>query len=1192
MKANSDKFKQSNKATRRVLAGVLCGASVLSLVLSLVMPPISQAIANDDQAGSTGETVTVGGSSTESTDVENTNNVDTENQNSDDAKGGETDPTNGFEQNQAEDQPEGELQVEDNEPADDNAVKAAAEGGQTETAPDKIDSAEKLKSGLEAASGTANFQLTTDIDISTYIVLDEDGSNITLDLNGHKIKYSNKDQPLFNITKGATLTVKDNGQTAMDIPTGNKFVCQDNSLSKNGNPASMTYDNSNIPTNLTYYVTGSSVKADGTGTTETLYKHETSIGGAIVACADKDNLNHDHLKLINLYATDDKGGTFNLESGVITQQKNISVNSLVYAEEGSTVNMSGGYVCGATSKSQGAGIELGVKRGKGATLKLTGGVIAGNCAPTGGGVYANGVDVNPKDSENNMTKINMLGGVISGNSTPNEGLGGGIMAKGGIVSVSGGYITNNRMAKFCGEDGNGDHGGAGLAANYGAKVTISGGQITGNYSEEAGGGVYVTDVKRNDQTSRSGMARLNITGGIIASNMSYRSEGAGVRVGQMVDAMINGTEDNKVYITNNHCMSRFDWGGGGIFVQGNSNQGKEYTAGRLFIYNSYISANEAGGYGGGVAVCPTGKTLVTNTKGTAIFGNSSAGAEHDEVHFEKENAYDKEKNTGNDLKPHLSGGGSGKNQDKDAYNSEVFRENGHADFFLAATAGHADPIAAVIGKMLGGGDAKYWGSKERSDNKEPSDNKEIYEAIKIPANGGVKIYRSVGLSSGVIAGSDEAKNAKKFAGTFITGNYSWDHGGGIMSNGDLYLGVPADTYVYPSLKLKASKALKNKQTEESMAPAEDQFSFSVYRKDSGNATRPSWNDKTFSDGGCTLVGTAKNDASGDITFDLGEQFIDKTVEANKVTYYLVEQAGGDSGIEYDHTVYEVEVQLTDNKTLLMKVPKKDNPNESVELYVHNCTIASVNVTRYSENSSSLLGEVQPGGDGYYSISCSDGSKTFTNKYTPPYTSSGSWKPMATKVVEGGEMKEFTLEFADNENFDKPMTATTDPDGEITTTADGKKSQTRSFGEIEYKLDQLDKLKTYSTGRGASKTFTYYVREKKESSTYPHYKFDQSVYRFKVVATDNTKGRIDCAVTYMKGTVGSDGEWKPDPDAEELNLTKTSTPTFTNIYSTSLPLSGMSGVTLTYLAGAAVLCAAAAWMHIRRKANAKGGKRRE
>ena len=61
-----------------------------------------------------------------------------------------------------------------------------------------------------------------------------------------------------------------------------------------------------------------------------------------------------------------------------------------------------------------------------------------------------------------------------------------------------------------------------------------------------------------------------------------------------------------------------------------------------------------------------------------------------------------------------------------------------------------------------------------------------------------------------------------------------------MSNGDLYLGVPADTYVYPSLKLKASKALKNKQTEKEEMLTKDQFSFTVYRKDSDTATAPSW----------------------------------------------------------------------------------------------------------------------------------------------------------------------------------------------------------------------------------------------------------------------------------------------------------------------------------------------------------------
>ena len=1139
MKANSDKSKQSNKATRRVLAGVLCGASILSLVLSLVMPPISQAIANDAPAVSAKETVMGGGSSTESTDVENTNNGDTENQNSDDAEADETGSSNDVEQNQAEDQPEGTLQVEDNEPADGNAVMAATEGEQTEAAPDEIKNVDDLKTKLANASGVASFKLMNDVETGETITLSKDGSKITLDLNGHKIKHTSSNQPLFNITGGATLTVKDGQQAAAK-------EIQANQENKCGNLASMEYGDSNIPTKLTYYVTES--VASGTVTNETLKAYEAGIKGAIVACSDTKAPG---LRLVNLF----NGGHFNFESGVLTQKKDGQIGNLIYAENGSTVNMSGGYVCGASGSGDGAGIMVSNEKGVASTLKLTGGVIAGNSAYSGGGVYAR------------YSEVTITNGIISGNSTLNAGLGGGIMAKGGIVTVSGGYITNNRMVQFCGHDGWGDHGGAGLAANNGAHVTISGGQITGNYSEEAGGGVYVTDLGRDG--SRKDMAWLNITGGIIASNVSFRSEGAGIRVGQMVDAMINGTEGNKVYITNNYCMSRFDWGGGGIFVQGNSNAGKEYTAGRLFVYNSYISNNTAGGYGGGVAACPTGKALVTNTDGTAIFGNISAGNEQNADGDEQNaNGYDPATNSGNEGKPHLSSGGSEKNQDQDAYNSEKFRKNGHADFFLAAKDGHKEPLAAIIGKMLGGGDAKYSGSKE------------LNEAIKIPADGGVQIYRSIGLTSDVHVGDAEANNAQAAATTFITGNYSWDHGGGIMSNGDLYLGVPADTYVYPSLKLKASKALKNKQTEKEEMLTKDQFSFAVYRKDSDTATAPSWKNDSFSDGDCTLVGSAKNDAEGNITFDLGEQFVDKTVVANKITYYLVEQTGGDSDIEYDHTVYEIEVQLTDNETLLMNVPKKDDSSQNVPLYVHNYTITSVSATGRSGDTTKALGTMERDSEGYYSIIDSNAGKTFTNKYTP-YTSSGSWTPRATKVVKGGEMKEFTLEFADNLAFEKAKT--------VKTQIDGDKTQTLPFEAVNYELKQLEGGGT--TGRGASKTFTYYVREKDESSLFSHYKFDKSVYKLTVVATDNTKGTINCKVTYRKGTVGSDGKWK-DADGADHELTDTDTPTFTNTYSTSLPLSGMSGVTLTYLAGAAVLCAAAAWMHIRRKANAKGGERRE
>ncbi len=188
MKANSEKTKQSKKATRRVLAGVLCGASVLSLVLSLVMPPISQAIANDAQTVPAEETV-MGGSSSESTGVDNTTNGDTENQNSDEVDGGEADSSNGVEQGQSEDQPEGELQVEDGESSDDGAVMAAAEGGQTEAAPVEINSADDLKNKLENASGVASFKLMNDVDTGGTIQLGKDGSKITLDLNGHKIKH-------------------------------------------------------------------------------------------------------------------------------------------------------------------------------------------------------------------------------------------------------------------------------------------------------------------------------------------------------------------------------------------------------------------------------------------------------------------------------------------------------------------------------------------------------------------------------------------------------------------------------------------------------------------------------------------------------------------------------------------------------------------------------------------------------------------------------------------------------------------------------------------------------------------------------------------------------------------------------------------------------------------------------------------
>lgn len=1119
MKANSDKSKQSNRATRRVLAGVLCGASVLSLVLSLVMPPISQAIANDAQPASTEETVMGGGSSSESTVVDNTTNGDAENQNSDDAENGETDPSNGLEQNQVEDQPEDELLGEDGKSSDDNAAMAVAEGEQAEAASGEIDSAEKLKTELEKASDAANFKLTKDIVTSETIQLNKSGSIITLDLNGCKIKHESSNQPLFNITAGATLTVKD-GQQAAPTETMVNGV-------NNGNLASMDYDGSSIPTKLTYYVTESVAK--GTGTTETLKGYKADIKGAIVACGNADATG---LKLVNLY----NGGNFNFESGVLTQKKDDRIGNLIYAENGSTVNMSGGYVCGASTGTSGAGAGIMVSNANGgaSTLKLTGGVIAGNYAPNGGGVYANG------------STVNMTGGTISGNGTLKDrsGYGAGVCAVSSTVVISDGYITNNNYQFYSENEGstkhigNGCHGGGGIAAFNSGSLTINGGFITGNYSAEAGGGIYAGAWNR-------ALSLFSFSGGSIASNVAQNSEGGGVRIAAPTIGVFNvSVSGKKAYITNNTTNTTNDWGGGGVFVQGgNSDEG--VNSARLKIYNALITKNSAKGYGGGFAACPSGKTAITDANGIAIFGNTDANGEN------------------------LSGGTNGKNEDQppSVDGGEItddFKRRGHEDLFLIRKSDNADYIAAVTGQMLGGGAANWSGTIDG-------------QPTTIGKYDGVQAKYMIGLKSEPFV--EDQNEAIRLATLYITGNSSNIHGGGIMTNGDVIAGSTQEVKVYPKMKLNGSKVLKDGTLKG------NDFDFQLLRQnkiinEQGGIsyTVPSFDSNgKLQLNGCSVVDTVKNDGDGNLTFDLGEVYAD-----DDLVYYLVEVPGTDKNVTYDKTIYKIDPEV---------VRDEKKSHNVLDIKYTYYKVGSVSVTKVKNDGAGArtpeaesAATVAAEGENAVIVALTSGA-TFTNKYTP-YTSSGSWTPKATKVVEGGEMKEFTLQLATDGSFQHIIR-------EANTTGDNKK-QTLSFLDdsdkgIEYSLSDITK-EPDSTGRGASKTFTYYMREKNDSSIFSHYKFDKSVYKFTVTATDDTEGHIDCAVTYRKGTVDSDGTWK-DTDTEDHKFPDT-IPTFTNTYSTSLPLSGMSGVTLTYLAGAAVLCAAAAWMHVRRKASARGGERRE
>lgn len=1135
MKANSEKTKQSKKATRRVLAGVLCGASMLSLVLSLVMPPISQAIANDDQTVSAEETVMGGGSSSESTDVDNTNNGDTENQNSDETEGDEaiddalevaplSDDTGAESAAQSADDGQSVYKV----------ATVANEGEVPGLKEDKdgytlLTSDGDLTAYLNALTKPDKLRLKADISSSKSITIRQ---NTTIDLAGHKLYYPVGDNDTFITVASGALTVEDS------VQVGDTPLVVDNDPGRLATMA-WTGDNNGTPQSLTYYET-TSTPNDNFGTTETTTMHVVSGFGAIVAASDSGSVK----RVVSVEA----GGTLNLNGGMVTTSRPLvgSDGHVIFSQ--GTVNISGGYVTNGSGGGWGGGLCV---TGAKAELNMTNGVIAANKAASGGGIYAD-----------QRAKLKLLGGVISGNATykdcynnvdnPNNGYGGGVFTKNADVEiVDPANITNNRVDSYITEKFNlGLLGGGGIASVEGGTLNMTGGSVTANYSEEAGGGIYAGFWGK--------AITFTMTGGTIAGNKSVNGEGGGLRIaggnnsGTM--ATINAGENSKIYITNNKTMTGStkdrggDWGGGGIFIQ---------EHGRLNILRSLITGNKAGGWSGGIAACPTGETIVSHSYGAAIYGNK-----------------DNVDQDGNPLGTyHYSAGGNNKNEDHDEKNyvTPDFQKSGHKDFFLVRNKDDArSTIAVVLGKMLGGGSAGWHGTCDGN-------------PVTIDPNGGAEAKYMFGLEA---QPTDDAINkAQGAATTIISGNYSYTHGGGIMTNGDLIVGEVTSLDVYPAIKVKANKVLMKDGAKQSLK--EHTYQFKLLGAPANSKKAPCWNENgTLNENGCEAMPAVNVDENGDILIDTGANY-----QSGDYDLYLVEVPPdpdnvpvNEKGTKFDKSIYKIHIKVGTEP-----VTWTDLLGIHINRYAVDGGASTVSVKKEDAADFAACDDdfyewswaKDSHGDVVSTVKLGKSNPAFTNRQA-----SGSWTPQVTKKVDGGEMKAFTFELAneDDLNFTNPETVTINPDPANTKTdKNGNATSTVNFKPKNYELTDL---------KNGSMTFMYYVREKKESSTYPHYKFDQSVYRFKVVATDNTKGRIDCAVTYKKGTVGSDGNWKADVGAEELNLTDDSTPTFTNTYSTSLPLSGMSGVTLTYLAGAAVLCAAAAWMHIRRKANAKGGERRE
>lgn len=432
--------------------------------------------------------------------------------------------------------------------------------------------------------------------------------------------------------------------------------------------------------------------------------------------------------------------------------------------------------------------------------------------------------------------------------------------------------------------------------------------------------------------------------------MAQNSEGGGIRIAAPTVGDFN-VSDEKAYITNNTTNTTNDWGGGGVFVQGSSDQGIKSAS--LNIYNALITNNHANGFGGGFAACPTGKTAITDTNGIAVFGNSDG---------KPDGSYNR------------SGGTHEKTDDKDwlpnnegGEITEEFKKAGHQDLFLIRDSTNGEYIAAVTGQMLGGGAANWTGTIDKT-------------PTSIGKYEGAQAKYRIGLKSEPIQEDKDAATAA--ASLFITGNRSNIHGGGIMTNGDVIAGSTTEVNVYPKMKLNGTKALTGR------ALKDGEFKFQLLKRGT-NKQDPSFADHKLQLNGCTKVGDGvTNDSDGNFAFNLGEVYSD-----GSIVYYLVEDPGDNpvSGVTCDETIYKIEFETTVAQT-----------QKVLDITYTYYSVGKVKVTNLTKGDSM---EVTPSDGSNVSVNLTNGKifindKTFTNAYT----AKGSWTPQVTKKVDGGEMK--------------------------------------------------------------------------------------------------------------------------------------------------------------------------------------------